>query len=279
VNGTEPPATDLPSPGDLLRRFGVSAKKGLGQHFLTDPHILGRIATAAGAADGDLVLEIGPGPGGLTRTLLARGCRVVAVELDVRAVAHLRTALPSPRLTVVEGDALALDLAELLPGPAVATGNLPYNIATEIFFKLEAIPTISRMALMFQREVADRFVAGVGDKPYGPLALLSALRWRRSLAVKLPPGAFIPRPKVHSAVVLFERLPQPAVPAALEPAVRRLVRLAFQQRRKTLRNALAAAVRPEDFERTGLDPGLRPERLTLADFVRLARERESETAT
>lgn len=266
-----PDLTELPSPGDLVRRFGVSAKKGLGQHFLTDPNILERIAAAAGAGAGDLVLEIGPGPGGLTRTLLARGCRVVAVELDVRAVAHLRTALASPRLTVVEGDALALDLEGLLAGPALATGNLPYNVATEIFFKLDQLPRLSRMALMFQREVADRFVAPRGAKAYGPLALLSSLRWRPSLAVKLAPGAFIPRPKVHSAVVAFAPRTEPAVGAALEPRVRHLVRLAFQQRRKTLKNALSAALSAEDIARAGVDPSLRPERLALDDFVSLAR--------
>jgi 16S rRNA (adenine1518-N6/adenine1519-N6)-dimethyltransferase len=148
--------------------------------------------------------------------------------------------------------------------------NLPYNAATEIFFRLDSLPQITDMTLMFQREVAQRFVAPPGGGSYGPLALLSAIRWVPEIVLQLPPGAFWPRPKVFSAAVRFRRRPQPGVPPELEPSFRDLVRAAFQQRRKMIKNPLARWASPEEIAAAGVDPQARPETLSLADFLRLA---------
>ena len=258
----------LPSAAELVRAFGP-AKKVLGQNFLTDPSILQRLVDAADLEPGSPVIEIGPGPGGLTRTLLAAGHPVTAVDIDRRVLDHLTTRLVHPALKVVEADALRVETAPLFEGGDRAVmGNLPYNVATEIFFKFERLPHVSRMLFMFQREVANRFVAGVGSKPYGLLALMSGIRWRPTLAVKLPPGAFRPRPKVHSAAVRFDLLAEPSISSELEATFREVVRSAFQQRRKTIRNSL----RPlgVDFEAAGVDPGLRPERIDRDGFRCLA---------
>ena len=262
---------DIPTASTLLRAFGQRAKRTLGQNFLVDPSILGRIVEQSGAEPGESVLEVGPGPGTLTRTLLAHGCRVVAVELDDRAVSHLQEHLGPFGLTVVHGDALRIDLDALLTEPIRVVANLPYNAATEIFFRLDAQPRIVDMSLMFQREVAQRFVAGPGTKAYGVLSILAGIRWTPEIVIKLPPGAFIPRPKVYSALVRFRRLTEPAIDPALEPRLRTLVRTAFQQRRKTIRNALKPLVGVAELEASGIDPGRRPETIGLDAFVALCR--------
>ncbi len=265
----------LPSAGELVRAFGP-AKKSFGQCFLVDPSILGRLVEAADLAPGAPVVEIGPGPGGLTRTLLAAGHPVLAVDLDRRAIEHLASALPSALLTLHEGDAADLPAALVRDhagesGSLALLGNLPYNVATKIFFHVEAMPSIHRMILMFQQEVADRFGAAVGTDDYGPLALTSRIRWSPRVVQRLPPGAFIPRPKVHSAALRFDRLGIPAVAPEHEERFRTLVRTAFQQRRKTMRNALRGLIDEPALEAAGIDPGLRPERVSFDAFHALAR--------
>lgn len=265
--------TTLPSAAQLVRQFGA-AKKSLGQCFLTDPNILARIADLADLTDGDHVIEIGPGPGSLTRAILATGASVRAIELDSRAVEHLARRLVHPALEVVEANALKVDESQVFPQSdrtvvSRLISNLPYNVATEIFFRFERFGSLDRMVLMFQREVAKRFVATVGEKAYGPLAILPTIRWIPRLAFKLPPGAFTPSPKVHSAVVVFERRAQPRVSEADEPRLRQLVRTAFQKRRKTLRNALEGLLTGEQIEAAGVDPRLRPERLPFESWLAL----------
>jgi 16S rRNA (adenine1518-N6/adenine1519-N6)-dimethyltransferase len=277
-----------------LRDFGRPAKRSLGQCFLVDPNILERIAAAARVEPGEHVLEIGPGPGTLTRTLLARGARVTAIELDDAAVSHLESALVHPRLELIRGDALEVDLLSLLGGPTDAeaaeggpnstkvVANLPYNVATEVFFRLdEAVAAgapVSSMTLMFQREVARRFTAQPKSRAYGRLALFSAIRWQREIAFQLPPGAFLPRPRVHSALVHFRRRRSPRLEAGLEPSFRRLIARAFQKRRKTLRNALREWVRSSQFERAGVSSRLRAEALDFDGFAELARAVQTEAS-
>lgn len=268
------PTTDpLPSPGQLVRLFG-RPKKSLGQCFLSDPSILNRIVALAGVSTGSQVLEVGPGPGTLTSTLLEHGALVTAIEIDRRAITHLSENLPHPNLTVISGNALKVTFpqepyTESMPANYIFVGNLPYNLSTQIFFRFECLSNISRMALMFQLEVARRFVAEPGSKSYGPLAILSAIRWRREIAIKLPPGAFFPAPKVHSAVVHFTPLPSAIIAPEHEERMRRLVRLAFQKRRKTLRNALAGEATVEQIEAAGIDPSIRPEQVPVPSWVRL----------
>ena len=260
----------LPTAASLVRAFGAQAKKSLGQNFITDPSILERIVVAADLPEGAHVLEVGPGPGTLTRTLLALGFPVTSVELDRHAVGFLNDHFLSEELTVIEGDILKCDLDELLPRPTHCIGNLPYNIATEVFFRLELHPSVRSMTFMFQREVARRFPAEPGTKTFGPLALLSAIRWESTLALSLPPGAFVPRPKVHSAVVHFSRKPSPAVQPPIEPAFRRLVKKAFQGRRKMIRNALVKEVDVQMLEAVGIVPTDRPEVIGFERYNELA---------
>ena len=263
-----------PTAAELVRKFGAP-KKSLGQCFLTDPSILERIADIASVSGHDHVVEIGAGPGTLTSTLLARGCQVTAVEVDSRAVRHLEEHLEASNLTLVEASALHVPFSDVFGDRPVAgayklVANLPYNIASEVFFRFESQPCFSSLTLMFQREVANRFVANVGTKAYGPLAILSRIRWQPKLAMKLPPGAFFPRPKVFSAVVLFERRPSPLCDSETEAALRKLVRTAFQQRRKTVRNAVKTLADEVMLESAGIAPSLRPERITLDEWLSLA---------
>lgn len=261
----------LPTAASLVRAFGARAKKSLGQNFITDPNILERIVGAAKLPQGARVLEIGPGPGTLTRTLLASGFPVIAIELDRNAVGFLNDQFPPENLTVIEGDILKLSLDELLGETTHCIGNLPYNIATEVFFRLERHPSVSSMTFMFQREVARRFPAQPGTKTFGLLALLSAIRWEPVVAFSLPPGAFLPRPKVHSAVVHFSKKPTPAVEPAVEPAFRKLVKTAFQARRKMIRNALGKEVDVEMLETVGISPTDRPEVIGFEKYRELAK--------
>lgn len=275
------------TPGELVRRYQLQAKKRFGQHFLVDPTILGAVAGAADIAAGDRVLEIGPGPGTLTATMLGLGARVCAVELDRDLAAFLRRELvPDHDLTLIEGDILAQDLHAILDvdaGGARAEGawkcaaNLPYNVATEVFFRLaQVMDRFSLLALMFQREVALRFVADVGDADYGVLSLMSRLYADAEIAMTLPPGAFRPPPRVHSAVVRFvpvagTRITDPV----LRHDFRQVVRHAFQTRRKTLPNALISTGVSKDRLRAAIDAvpleqSVRPERVHFDQFVQLA---------
>ena len=234
----------LPPLREVIATHGLAAKKSLGQNFLLDLNLTAKIARQAGDLTGCDVLEIGPGPGGLTRGLLAEGARrVLAIEKDARclpALAEVAAHYPG-RLEVVNGDALDIDpLARLTP-PIRVAANLPYNVGTELLVRWltppDWPPFWQSLTLMFQREVAERIVARPGSKAYGRLALLASWRAEARIVLSLPPEAFTPPPKVSSAVVHLTALPAPRYPA--DPKVlERVVAMAFNQRRKMLRAAL-----------------------------------------
>lgn len=270
------PLTDLPPLREVIRVHGLNASKALGQNFLFDHQLLARIAAIPGPLDEQPVLEIGPGPGGLTRALLAAGARVTAIERDRRcipALAELSAAFPG-RLTVIEGDALAIDAAALFPGqqPHIVA-NLPYNIGTQLligWLSGDWPPFWASLTLMFQREVADRIVATQGSDAYGRLAILAQWRTEARIAMTVHRSAFTPPPKVMSAVVHL-------TPAAM-PGDIRLARLeqvtsaAFGQRRKMLRQSLKSVPGALDaLTELDIDPTRRAETLSLTEFLAIAR--------
>jgi 16S rRNA (adenine1518-N6/adenine1519-N6)-dimethyltransferase len=269
----------LPPLRAVIARHGLAARKALGQNFLLDLNLTARIARVAGDLTGADVLEVGPGPGGLTRALLAAGARhVVAVEKDPRCLPALeQIAAHWPgRLTVVQGDALAADLEGRLAPPVKVVANLPYNVGTELLLRWLTPPVWppfwTSLTLMFQREVAERIVARPGSKAYGRLAILAQWRTGPRIALTLPPAAFTPPPKVSSAVVHLVALPEPRHPA--DPAVlARVAAAAFGQRRKMLRASLRGlAPGIEDvLHRVGIDPTARAEEIPLEGFCALAR--------
>ncbi|MAX72677.1 MAG: 16S rRNA (adenine(1518)-N(6)/adenine(1519)-N(6))-dimethyltransferase [Nioella sp.] len=270
----------LPPLREVIAAHGLSARKSLGQNFLLDLNLTARIARAAGDLTGADVLEVGPGPGGLTRGLLAEGARrVVAVEKDGRCMAPLAeiaAAYPG-RLEVLNADALELDWAAHLTPPVKIAANLPYNVGTELLVRWltppDWPPLWQSLTLMFQREVADRIVAGPGSKTYGRLAVLAQWRTTAKIVLTLPPEAFTPPPKIHSAVVHLEALPEPRFEA--DPKVlNRVVAAGFNQRRKMLRAALKG-VAPDIEDRivaAGLKPTDRAEQVPVEGFCALARE-------
>ncbi|SNS71617.1 16S rRNA (adenine(1518)-N(6)/adenine(1519)-N(6))-dimethyltransferase RsmA [Antarctobacter heliothermus] len=269
----------LPPLSEVIKRHQLSARKSLGQNFLLDLNLTARIARVAGDLSQTDVLEVGPGPGGLTRGLLAEGARrVLAVEKDARclpALAEISEAYPG-RLEVIEGDALEVDSAAHLTPPYAICANLPYNVGTELLVRWltppEWPPAWQSLTLMFQKEVAERIVAEPGSKAYGRLALLAQWRCDARIALTLPPGAFTPPPKVSSAVVHLTALPAPrfeADPKVLE----RVVAAAFNQRRKMLRAALKS-LSPQiqdHLAEAGIAPTERAERVPLEQFCALAR--------
>jgi 16S rRNA (adenine1518-N6/adenine1519-N6)-dimethyltransferase len=265
----------LPSLRETIARHGLDARKSLGQHFLLDETLCRRIAALAGDLAGRQVLEVGPGPGGLTRALLASpAAMVTAVELDRRAVAalaELEAAFPG-RLRVIEADALTLEPASLLPAPRKIIANLPYNVATPLLIGwLRGAAALEGMALMFQQEVAERICAAPDTEAYGRLAVLAQWRCRCDLLLRLPPGAFSPPPKVWSAVVGF--VPHAEDPgAALFRTMERLTAAAFGQRRKMLRGALKSLGDAEGLlQAAGIEGQRRAETLSVAEFDRMAR--------
>ena len=261
---------------EVADRFGLRARKSLGQNFLFDDNLLDRIARAAGPLEGVDVVEVGPGPGGLTRALLRAGARkVVAVEKDARCIAALKDLEHAARgrLEIVEGDALALDLAALAPGLPAVVGNLPFNVATEILARLAERPErLRHLTLMLQREVALRIAAPPGGRDRGRLSVMVQWRFDVRRCFDVPARAFVPPPKVCASVLRLDPLPAPRFPA--DPAVlKRVLAAAFGQRRKTLRNALSSLV-PDPaplLASAGIDPATRAERLTVEEFCRLAR--------
>jgi len=270
----------LPPLREVIATHQLSARKSLGQNFLLDLNLTAKIARQAGDLTQCDVLEIGPGPGGLTRGLLSEGARkVVAVEKDTRCIAALNdiaAAYPG-RLQVINGDALEIDpLAHLTP-PIRIAANLPYNVGTELLVRWltppEWPPFWQSLTLMFQREVAERIVAQPGSKAYGRLAILAQWRAEARIAMSLPPGAFTPPPKVSSAVVPLIALPQPRSPAAAA-TLSRVVPAAFNQRRKMLRASLKS-IAPDIEDRliaAGIKPTDRAEQIPLEAFCALARE-------
>jgi 16S rRNA (adenine1518-N6/adenine1519-N6)-dimethyltransferase len=269
----------LPPLREVIAAHGLSAKKALGQNFLLDLNLTAKIARAAGDLTGADVLEVGPGPGGLTRGLLAAGARrVLAVEKDARclpALAEIAAACPG-RLEVVQGDALALDAAAMLVPPIKVVANLPYNIGTELLIRwmTPAVwpPFWQSLTLMFQKEVAERIVAKPGSKAYGRLALMVQWRAEARIVLTLPPEAFTPPPKVSSAVVHIVALPKPRYPADAG-VLARVTAAGFNQRRKMLRASLRGlAPDIEDKLRAaGIDPTARAEEIPLEGFCALAR--------
>ncbi|WP_298357200.1 16S rRNA (adenine(1518)-N(6)/adenine(1519)-N(6))-dimethyltransferase RsmA [uncultured Litoreibacter sp.] len=270
----------LPPLSDVIRTHELSAKKSLGQNFLLDLNLTAKIARQAGDLSGCDVLEVGPGPGGLTRGLLAeRARRVLAIEKDARclpALDEIAQAYPG-QLQVINGDALDVDpLAHLTP-PIRVAANLPYNVGTELLVRWltpKAWPPFwQSLTLMFQREVANRIVATPGSKAYGRLAVLAQWRSDPRIVMELPPEAFVPAPKVHSAVVHLDALPTPRFDA--DPAkLNRVVATAFNQRRKMLRSALKGMA-PDIEDRllaAGLKPTERAEQVPLEGFCALARQ-------
>ncbi len=270
---------NLPPLRDVIATHQLSAKKALGQNFLLDLNLTAKIARSAGDLSGSDILEVGPGPGGLTRGLLAEGARrVLAVEKDPRcmpALAEIAAAYPG-RLELIEGDALAIDPLTRLTPPIRIVANLPYNVGTELLVRWltppEWPPFWQSLTLMFQREVAERITAKPGSKAYGRLALLAQWRTDARIVIDLPPQAFTPPPKVSSAVVHMTALPAPRYPA--DPAVlNRVVAAAFNQRRKMLRAALKG-VAPDieaHLAEAGIPPTERAEQIGLEAFCALAR--------
>ena len=268
---------DLPPLREVIARHGLSASKALGQNFLFDEQLLDRIAAIPGDLADKQVLEVGPGPGGLTRALLRAGARVTAIEMDTRclpALAELGEAFPG-QLTVVQGDALRIDNAELMGGePFAVLSNLPYNVGTALFVRWlggqEWPPLWTSLTLMFQQEVAQRIVAQPGGSAYGRLAVLAQWRANAKLAMKVHRSAFTPPPKVMSAIVHVEPAAMPeGISARL---LERLTEAAFGQRRKMLRQSLKGVPGAvEALESLGIDPQRRAETVTVEEFVKLAR--------
>ncbi len=264
----------MPPLRDVIARHGLDARKSLGQHFLLDPVLLARIAGLAGDLVGRHVVEVGPGPGGLTRALLETGAATVtAVEIDRRAVGailELRQAV-GERLHLIEADATGQDLAGLVPAPRQVVANLPYNIGTALLVGwLRQAACWERLTLMFQVEVGERIAAVPGSDAYGRLAVLVQWTCSASLLLRIPPGAFSPPPTVHSAVVgLVPHAEQPA--PALFASMERLTAAAFGQRRKMLRGALKPLGGETLLSRAGIDPRRRAETLSIMEFDRLAR--------
>jgi 16S rRNA (adenine1518-N6/adenine1519-N6)-dimethyltransferase len=270
-------ADGLPPLRDVIRRHDLSARKSLGQNFLLDLNLTGRIARAAGPLAGVTAIEVGPGPGGLTRALLTEGAaRVIAIERDDRALgalAEISEHYPG-RLTVIADDAMGFDVRPLLGGsPARVVANLPYNIATALLVSWLTAepwpPWYDRLVLMFQREVAERIVAGPGSKTYGRLSVLARWRTEAKILFDIAPSAFVPPPSVTSSVV---QLVPRATPLACERrALERVTEAAFGQRRKMLRGSLRALGGEALLEKAGIAPERRAETLTPAEFERLAR--------
>lgn len=270
----------LPPLREVIERHGLQAKKALGQNFLLDLNLTGKIARAAGDLSDSTVIEVGPGPGGLTRALLSAGARrVIAIERDERclaALAEVSNHYPG-RLEVISGDALKTDFATLASaasqggGPVRIAANLPYNIGTELLIRWLTVtdwpPFYQSMTLMFQREVAERIVAGAGSDAYGRLGVLAGWRTEARIAFDVPPQAFTPPPKVTSSVVHL--VPRASPLAADVKKLGRVTEAAFGQRRKMLRQSVKSLGGEALLTRAGIDPTRRAETLSVEEFVRL----------
>lgn len=268
---------DLPPLRDVIRNFDLRAKKSLGQNFLLDLNLIDRIARAAGPLDGVTVVEIGPGPGGLTRMLLAHGAKqVIAIEQDHRCVEALYSLVStsSGRLKVIEGDAMRIDPGTEISGPARIVANLPYNVGTALLIQWLTLdkwpPWFDSLTLMFQREVAERIIARAGDTHYGRLAVLAGWRSEAEILFDINRNAFVPPPKVTSSLVRLVPRPSPA-PCDVK-MLERVTAAAFGQRRKMLRQSLRSLGHDPLplLASTGIAPTRRAEEIPVAGFVALA---------
>ncbi len=264
----------LPPLRQVIADYQLDARRKLGQHFLLDENLTEKIARQAGDLTGRHVIEVGPGPGGLTRALLETGAAsVTAVEIDPRAAVAGRAlaTLVGDRLRLLEGDAMAMDLAALVAAPRQIVANLPYNVATPLLIGwLRQAACWERLTLMFQLEVAERIAAAVDSEAYGRLAVLSQWTCTTALMMRIPPSAFTPPPKVYSAVVgMVPKAEQPS--AALFAAMERVTAAAFGQRRKMLRGSLRALGGEALLECASISGERRAETLNVGEFERLAR--------
>lgn len=267
---------DLPPLREIIAIHGLNAKKSLGQNFLLDPGLLDRIAGIPGELTDALVYEVGPGPGGLTRALLRAGAHVIAAEHDTRCVDALAGLVDAAkgRLRVVATDAMKVSEPALLGGKAHVVANLPYNVGTALLVRWLELenwpPWWKSLTLMFQREVAERIVAQPGTSAYGRLSVLAQWRSHPRIELTLPPGAFIPPPKVSSAVVHI--VPRNASAGISASVMARLTAAAFGQRRKMLRSGLKGLEgASEALQSAGIDASRRAETLGVHEFVRIAR--------
>tara|TARA_X000000950_G_scaffold68065_2_gene84088 strand:- start:2538 stop:3371 length:834 start_codon:yes stop_codon:yes gene_type:complete len=268
----------LPPLKDVISRHKISAKKSLGQNFLLDLNLTSKIARYAGNLEQSDVLEIGPGPGGLTRSLLNEGARkVVAIEKDTRCIAALEEVQTqfTGKLKIVQGDALATEVRQYLTHPVQIIANLPYNIGTELLVRWLNSTTWpsfwQSMTLMFQKEVANRIVASPGSKAYGRLSVMAQWRCNTKIAFNIPATAFTPPPKVESSIVHFEALKEPRFPAEVNK-LEFVVSKAFNQRRKMLRGALKGHFKnvEEGLLAIGVVPTKRAENVTIQEFCLMA---------
>jgi len=269
----------LPPLKDVISRHQLRAKKSLGQNFLLDLNLTSKIARYAGNLDQFDILEIGPGPGGLTRSLLNEGARkVVAIEKDnrcIKALAEIQATFPG-RLKLLQGDALSTNASEHLADPVRIIANLPYNIGTELLVRWLTSKTWpsfwQSMTLMFQKEVANRIVASPGSKAYGRLSVMSQWRCDTKIAFNVPATAFTPPPKVESTLVHFEALKEPKFPAEVE-VLEFVVSKAFNQRRKMLRGALKGYFQnvEEALVSIGVLPTKRAEDITVQEYCAMSR--------
>ena len=262
-------------------RFGAPARrdghprKRFAQHFLHDRAVIQRIVDAIAPGPDDLIVEVGPGRGALTFPMLASGCELHAVEIDHNLAARLRSQTPRhPNLTVHEADALDFDFGRIAPPPRRlrVTGNLPYNISTPLLFRfLASLPRITDMHLMLQKEVVERMASAPGTREYGRLSVMVQLDCEVERVIRVGPGAFHPAPRVDSAVVRLRPRPHAVLDRASRRRLETIVRSCFSRRRKTLRNALRGICGERLIAASGLDPRVRPEMLSVGDFIGLAR--------
>jgi len=275
-------ADTLPTITETIKSFGLETKKSLGQHFLTDANLLDKIVRYAGNLTDKTVLEIGPGPGGLTRSILAsKAKKVIAIEKDKRCIDALNMLknYEGKRLEIIEADALTINLNDITDNNRICLiSNLPYNISTQLLINwLDQIENIESMTLMFQKEVASRIIAPPGSKTYGRLSVLCQWLCKTEKLFDISPKAFTPPPKVVSTIVSLLPYEKPLYEARRE-SLEKLCKAAFGQRRKTLRTSLKQISKsPEDLlKRAGIDPSLRPEVLDIAQFCTLSRELDAE---